>query len=563
MRTIRNANNTADRKLVLVVEDEFINREVLVNIVSMDYEVLAAETGGEALSYMEEYRDRLSMILLDLNLPDISGIDILGTVNERDEAERIPVIVLTSEKDEEVKVLNLGAADFIPKPYPTNPEIILARIRRTIELYENRVIISQTEHDPLTGLYNREFFYLYAEQFDRRNMDVMTDAIVFNVDHFHMINERYGRAYADGVLKRIADRIERLTEDGRGIACRRDADNFLIYCRHRDDHEAMFETVSSDLSGGEGAGNVVRLRMGVYPETDKGIDIETRFDRAKQAADTAKNRINMPVAVYDSELSRTNMFNEQLLVTFEEAIKEEQFKVYFQPKFRILGEKPVLSSAEALVRWDHPEFGFMSPGRFIGAFENNGLISRLDNYVWEMTAKQIHTWSDRLGVTIPVSVNVSRADLFDPAVYDTILDIVERNGIERKDLILEITESAYAEDSGDIIKKVEDLRVAGFMVEMDDFGSGYSSLNMLATLPIDALKLDMQFIRSAFREGGDTGLISIMIEIAKHLGVPVIAEGVETEEQMLALMEMGCDIVQGYYFSKPVPPEEFEKFLLQ
>ena len=222
----------------------------------------------------------------------------------------------------------------------------------------------------------------------------------------------------------------------------------------------------------------VRSARRFLKKCDKSIDIERRFDRAKLAADSVKSNYTMPIGEYDNELNEKNLYREQLIVAFPEALEQEQFKVYYQPKFDIRGEKPVLCSAEALVRWIHPEYGFINPGAFISTFESNGLINRLDNYVWRAAAKQIREWSDRLGPEVPVgvSVNVSRVDLFDPDICDTLLGIVEECGIPQDKLLLEITESAYSEDSKHIIDTVHRLRSAGFRIEMDDFGTGYSSL---------------------------------------------------------------------------------------
>jgi EAL domain-containing protein (putative c-di-GMP-specific phosphodiesterase class I) len=224
----------------------------------------------------------------------------------------------------------------------------------------------------------------------------------------------------------------------------------------------------------------------------------------------------------------------------------------------------VLASAEALVRWNHPEMGMVSPGIFIPVFEANGLVRALDRYVWAAAAEKIRDWRDRLGITLPVSVNVSRIDLFDPRIFDNLREIVEKNGIGYRNLLLEVTESAYTEDSAQIVEKVNQLRAMGFRIEMDDFGSGYSSLNMLSILPIDALKLDMRFIRHAFSaEGRDTRLLEAMIKLAEAFEVPTIAEGVETAEQCEVLRAMGCDYIQGYYFSRPLPADAFEAYMLE
>ena len=199
----------------------------------------------------------------------------------------------------------------------------------------------------------------------------------------------------------------------------------------------------------------------------------------------------------------------------------------------------------------------VSPGQFISLFEENGLIQKLDQFVWNEAAAQIKLWKDKYGIGIPVSVNVSRVDIFNAHLVGILESITRQNGLKNPDLLLEITESAYTDDSDQIIETVNTLRNIGFRIEMDDFGSGYSSLNMLTALPIDALKLDMKFIRYICEKPKSARLVGIMIDIARLLEVPVIAEGVETKEQMELLKKLGCDIIQGYYFSKPLPPEEF------
>ena len=554
------ATNT-EKKYILIVEDELINREMLAMILKEQYELLLAENGEEAMRMIQENQNRLSLILLDLNLPDRHGIDILRELMREGAFSNLPIIVMTADKEAEVESLTIGAMDFISKPYP-RPEIILARVKRTIELAEGRFIIGQTERDHLTGLYNREYFYRYAEQYDVRHKDQEMDAIEININHFHMINERYNRSYGDEVLKRVAEKARSVVHDDGGIVCRREADTFLIYCPHRTDYTDMLEFISDGAAGEGKTENVVRLRMGAYPHVDKTIDIERRFDRAKLAADTVRSTFTKAVAIYDDALHESAIFAEQLLIDFPTAIEEGQFLVYYQPKYDIRGEKPVLNSAEALVRWQHPEFGMISPGVFIPLFEKNGLIQQLDSFVWREAARQMKDWLVRLGISVPVSVNVSRVDMYDPNLVESIRSLVKEYGLDQKELMLEVTESAYTEDSDHIIKTVEGFRSVGFFIEMDDFGSGYSSLNMLSNLPIDALKLDMQFIRSAFKNGKNTRMLEIVIEIADSLSVPVIAEGVETAEQMFTLKEMGCDIVQGYYFSKPVPADKFEAFLL-
>ena len=560
LKTHEKFHSANGKRLVLIVDDEMINRELLGLVLREDYETMFAQSGEEALGLIKEHREMLSLVLLDLLMPGMHGLDLLRILKNDQMLKDIPVIVLTADQEAEVSSLQLGAADFIPKPYP-KPEVILARVVRAIELSEDRDIIQSTERDELTGLYNREYFYRYAEQFDQHHRGMDMDAIVVDVHHFRMIVERYGKAYGDQVLRRIGERVREMVRDNGGIVCRREADTFLVYCPHREDYQAIIDNASIGLAGSEVSANRVRLRMGVYAHADKRIEMERRFDRAKMAADSMRNTLARNIAFYDNELHELEIHDEQLLEDFQAAIDEHQFVVYYQPKFDIRTENPVLSSAEALVYWRHPEFGRVSPGEFVPLFEDNGLIEALDLYVWRTAAAQVRDWRERLGISVPVSVNVSRVDMYDPGLISVFQQILEEFSLEPRELLLEITESAYTEDSAQIIKTVNDLRDLGFAIEMDDFGTGYSSLNMISSLPIDALKLDMKFIHDAFRDRRDMRLIEVIIDIADYLSVPVIAEGVETEEQLHALRVVGCDIVQGYYFSRPVPPEQYERFI--
>ena len=556
-----NAGTNDGNHLILIVEDELVNREILSEILRSEYETLTAADGESALQIIRENSARLSLILLDLLMPGIHGLEVLRILQEDPALRHIPVIVLTADHQAEVESLQAGAVDFLSKPYPQS-EVILARVRRIIRMNEDREMIEFTERDRLTGLLNRDYFYRYAEQFDLHHPEQPMDAMLLDICRFRMVNERYGKAFGDEVLRTLAESLRTLVNSEGGIVCRRDADTFLVYCPHLEDYQHILDSVADSLPL-RSTGSRIHLRMGVYPESDRSIDLERRFDRAQMAADALTGSYRSAFSLFDSAMHDREVLQERLLEDFDAAIDEKQFKVYFQPKFDIRPDRPVLSSAEALVRWVHPELGFISPGQFIPLFEENGLIRRLDEYVWRETAARIRDWKDRLNVSVPVSVNVSRVDMFDAELTGVMLRLVGSCGLTPEDLCLEITESAYTGDTDQIINKVRQLREHGFRIEMDDFGTGYSSLNMISDLPIDALKLDMAFIRKAFAGSRDTRLIELIIDIADYLSVPVIAEGVETEEQMKALRDMGCDLVQGFYFSKPVPPEEFEAFLLE
>lgn len=555
----KNKNYVNGKRRILVADDELINREMLEAILKDEYEVIKAEDGAIAYELIKDNRNTISLILLDLIMPNLNGMELLSRLKKDTELKSIPVIVLTSDQKSEVESLHKGAADFIPKPYP-EPDVIKARVRRLIELSEDRQIISATATDHLTGLFTTEYFYRYAEQWDKYHPDAKMDSLCIDINHFHVINERFGMTEGDHILQILADRLLEVFPPDDCLVCRKTADTFLIYCPHHDDYQDIVNTINSIVTDIAAA---IKIRIGVYPCCDKNLDIQLRFDRAKIAADKIRNNYTVPVNIFDEGLLESELYAEQLVEEFPAAIEEGQFQVYYQPKFNIVGDKPVLSSAEALVRWFHPEMGMISPGAFIPLFEDNGLITRLDEYVWSSAGKQIADWKKRLGVSVPVSVNLSRAEMYDPSLVSKLDKIIEENGLTTDDLYLEITESAYVRDSSEIVNVVSELQEHGFFIEMDDFGSGYSSLNMISELPIDALKLDMYFIKNAFSKSHNTKMISIVVDIADYLGVPVIAEGVETEEQYLAIKELGCSVIQGYYFSKPLPASEFEKFIIE
>ncbi len=555
--------SASGKRRVLIVDDEAINRMILAAMLEDKYELLLAEDGEQAMQQVWAHRETISLVLLDLIMPNMPGQEVLKLMKAAPELHDIPVIVVTADFSQEVVCLDAGASDFIQKPYP-DAGVVRARVRRTIELSEDRQIIQSAERDPLTGLYNLEFFYGYAEQYDQHHKGIPTDAIVIDINHFAMVNERFGRTYADEVLRKVGKRLRTFVHDGGGIVSR-SGDVFQMYCPHREDYKAMLDDITASLVDEQNANRPIRLRMGVYSNADKSLSIERRFDRAKMATDTVRDSYTRNIGVYDDALLKSELYSQRLIDDFPQAITDRQFVVYYQPKYDIQSPEPMLGSAEALIRWKHPELGMISPGVFIPLFEDNGLIQRLDHYVWEEAARQTRAWKDALDWSVPVSVNVSRVDLYDSGIVDTLQGIIGRYELDPADLHLEITESAYAEDSKQIIEMVKRLRSLGFHIEMDDFGTGYSSLNMLATLPIDALKLDMRFVRTAFAQEGesDTHMIKAVIDIAFHLSVPVIAEGVETEEQLNALRDLGCDTVQGYFFSAPVPADDFERMLEQ
>ena len=546
------------KRRVLIVDDEIINREILGAMLSQTYEIAFAANGQEAMDALNDPEADFSLILLDLLMPVMDGFEVIRRCHADETLRRIPIIVMTSEKSAEVQSIRMGAADFITKPYDM-PEVILARCERIIELSEDKSIIRSTERDRVSGLYTRGYFFAYMHRLLPR-LNTPMDALALNIDRFHLINELFGREEGDRVLRQVGDLIAQILTAVKGIACRSDSDTFFIFLERNDDYDAMIAEIQNKLNESAKARNI-RLRAGIYSCDDSGISPENSFSRTKAACDRIRGQFGASTARYNNELYKRTVFHERLIGDLQEAIDRHELIVYYQPKYRIQGDRPRLSSAEALIRWIHPELGFISPGEFIPLFEKNGLIRKVDCYVWREAAAQVKRWRDQYGVTLPVSVNVSRVDIFDPELTNKLSGLLEEFSLSSDDLMLEITESAYSDGADRLIEVVNDLRGKGFKIEMDDFGSGYSSLNMLTTIPIDVLKLDMQFIRNMLLDETSHKLVELVMDIAKYLEVPVVAEGVEEEPQLNALKEMGCDIVQGYYFSPPLPPQRMTELI--
>ncbi|MBO4377896.1 MAG: EAL domain-containing protein [Clostridia bacterium] len=438
--------------------------------------------------------------------------------------------------------------------------LILRNVRSEQRASAGEKLIAATEHDEMTGLYNRNYFYEFANRLYSEHPDKPADAVVINIDQFHSVNELHGRDFGDQVLRALGGEILAFLKTAGGIGSRLNVDDFCFVCTPQEDYQALLDRFHGAVNRISDNASI-RLRMGVMP-WKAGMEPVQLLDRAHTACSRVRGSEKRYV-VYDEKMLEREHLNERLLNDLARALRKHEFKVYYQPKFNITVDPPVLSSAEALVRWDHPELGLIAPNIFIPLFEENGLIQQVDRYVRREVASQLAAWRDKYGRVFPVSVNVSRIDLYDPDFSTDILTLVKEYNVRREDFLLEITESAYTEDPEQIVQNVRNLRDAGFVIEMDDFGSGYSSLNMISTLPIDVIKLDMHFIRDAFQGHSDTRMLEAVLGIADKLYLPTVAEGVETVEQFKALKIMGCDVVQGYYFSKPVPAEQYEELIEQ
>lgn len=542
------------QKQILIVEDNQLNREILREILSVEYRVLEAANGQEAFDILANHKEEISLILLDVVMPVMDGYTFLDILKEDDELSLIPVIVTTQSNSEndEISALEHGATDFVPKPYRSR--VIIHRVASIIKLRETAAIINQLQYDRLTGLYSKEFFYQKVRERLQSDTETEYTIICSNIENFKLYNDNFGVQAGDRLLKEIAGLARNMC--GKDAICGRfGADRFMcLQEREKEQKERIeFQNNYNPLIK-----NVV-MKWGIYEITDLTVSVEQMCDRALLAADSIKGQYNKHYAVYDDELRNKLLKEKAITDSMESALKEGQFIVYLQPKYSLDENK--ITGAEALVRWIHPEWGFMSPGKFIPLFEKNGFIPRLDKYIWEQVCSQIKQWIKKGYEPMPISVNVSRTDIYQVDLVETLMELTQKYGVDPAYLHLEITESAYAESPGQIIDTVNELRKKGFIIEMDDFGSGYSSLNMFNQMEMDYLKLDMKFIQNELEKHAEHSILNYVIGMAHGMGLSVVAEGVETQEQMNRLRELKCDYVQGYYIARPMPAEEFEKFL--
>ena len=439
--------------------------------------------------------------------------------------------------------------------------LLLRSARSEKKIREEEMLISATETDAMTGLYYRNFFIEYAKQMRRENPDKPMDAIVLNIEQFRTVNAVNGRAFGDQVIRALGEEIHAFLAETEGIGSHADADHFAIYCAHMDDHQPLLDRLQHRMDLMSAKANII-LRMGVMP-WQKDMDAHQQIEQALIACSTARGRSNEHLIVVDDTLRERERYEQRLVNDLRRALEQREFVVHYQPQYDIQTDPPKLLSMEALVRWQHPELGLIPPGDFIPLFERNGQIGALDKYVWAEAARQIADWKRRYAVTIPVSVNLSRVDVFDPTLGRALDALLEEHGLSCGDLKLEVTESACTDNPYQVITVIERLRKKGYEIEMDDFGTGCSSLNMLSSLPINVLKMDQAFVRSIEHSRKDIQLVELILGIAKNLRIPVIAEGVETEAQLRLLQDMGCDMVQGFYFSRPLAAADFEARFLR
>ena len=414
----------------------------------------------------------------------------------------------------------------------------------------------KASHDSLTGLLNRDQFYEEVHDMVNKYPDTTFYLICSNIKDFKFINEIFGMEKGNQVLINQA-KLMASNPSERTICARLMNDRFAL-CLPREEFDEKRVADSIEELQREFTGNSFHLHtyMGVYEIRDRDEAVRVMVDKANIAADTIKNDFDCCVAYYDGHLLEISIEQRRLLGEFEPALQKDEFAMYLQPQVNCDG---VAKGAEALVRWVHPSRGILTPYAFINILENAGLIYKLDLYIWEKAAQKLAEWKEKGYGSYHISVNISTKDFYIIDIYETFTGLISKYDIPASKLHLEITETTLMTDFEKNMNIIHKLQDAGFRVEIDDFGSGYSSLNMLKDISADVLKIDMGFLRESENEVKGQDILESIITLASKIGMDVITEGVETKKQLDMLTMMGCHEFQGYYFSKPVPVSEFEE----
>lgn len=544
-------NNT-----ILIVDDEELLKKSLCAVLNEDYAVMEASNGQEALDVLKEHYKEISVIVLDLVMPVMDGVSFLKQFNKHEKYKNIPIIVATSSDEEELEhqCLENGVWDFVMKPY--NPVLLKFRIRNAIE--KSRMIM--TERDSVTGIYTKMKFYQEVRKVLNEVSDETFAFVRFDIDRFKMINNFYGLKEGDKVLQTIANELIRIAGVFEHFVYGHlENDVFACCLPYKEENiDLLVNALQLKLKRANKDYNI-KMSYGVYIINDYDMDVSEMYDRAFLAAKSCKGKFVENVVYYDESMIE-NMRQEQYIINeVNRALEEEQFEVFFQPKINLITDKPF--GAEALVRWRHPEKGMISPADFIPIYERNGIIGRLDQYMWRHVCQLIRKWLDEGKSPDPISVNVSRVNIYNPHLVDIFKNLITEYKIPPHYLNLELTESAFTEDQGLVMRTMSKLHSLGFKIMMDDFGSGYSSLNVLKDMEVDYLKVDMKFLQDEEFNGRGEKVLTSVIRMAKWLHLPSIVEGVETKEQVDFLKCIGCEYAQGFYYARPMPVEEYERYM--
>ena len=430
--------------------------------------------------------------------------------------------------------------------------IVISNNKKQKQLFEYAYI------DPITKKGNIYYFRKKGQEIlDKEKSKENQYLLVLDINKFKMINKAYGYKTGDTILNGIGEELEQILGK-QSLICRYSNDYFAVLFEYTEDIRKIVNTLVKNIENLKIDSNVYNLsvNMGIYKLTDADTNISVAMDKAIIAHSASKGDVFDKFHIYDEKMEKELEKESKIEQEMYQALMNNEFKVYYQPKVYVQDEK--LYGAEALVRWEH-NGKMVPPSEFIPLFEKNKFILKLDVYVFEQVCSDMKKWKEKYGKEPVISVNVSREHFLDEHFLEKYMLIATKNGINTNKIDLEITESATVEAGIDIIEIMNKMKKLGFLISIDDFGTGYSSLSTLQDMPADILKIDKSFVDKIGKN--EKNMIDYILTMAKELKLTTIAEGVETKEQRDYLLEKECDIIQGYYYAKPMPEEEFEEYM--
>jgi len=547
-----------NKRTVLIIEDNELNYEILRVILEEDYNLLNAYDGRQGLQMLRDHVAEIDVVLLDIQMPVMNGYEVLEEVSHDNKLHHIPIIVTTGSEsmDEEERCLKMHATDFIRKPY--NPHVVRLRIESLIRLREFAATLGDVELDKQTGVYTRGAFLHYAQEMINNNPEEDYTLLMTDVRGFKRLYDQYGEQTFDILRKEIT--IFRMNYPEHIIIGTYNTDELLLLhptmMRYMSDeekerwYEELMVRMSKVLN--------ITLKAGVCEHIDTNEDLATHVKYVHAALAEVKKSYNRHSKFVGKELLDKLQRNARIEELMEVALAKGQMEVFYQPKHDAKTE--ALVGAEALLRWNSPELGMVSPMVFIPIFEKNGFVSEADAFVWRETCKNQRKWMKKKLKVVPISVNASRQDFALEDLNKRIIAPMTDNKVPGELMHIEITESLFANLSEVGLENLQSFRDRGIQVELDDFGTGYSSLNSLSELPIDIVKFDISFVRK-LNDPRKQKVMKGSVALIKDLDLRSVAEGVEDAETRQLVADMGIDLIQGYYYAKPMPVAEFEKYL--
>ncbi|NJN86960.1 MAG: EAL domain-containing protein [Leptolyngbyaceae cyanobacterium SL_7_1] len=563
---------------ILVIEDDPTVQTLLQKLLKAEgFDVLSASNGREGIQLAQE--QKLDLIISDIMMPGYTGYEVLAHLHQDPDTARIPFIFLSARSDRQDyrQGMELGADDYLTKPFTRNELLgaIAARLTKQKAITQpyldemKRAVDSLNQMaycDPLTGLSNRIFLHqhLHKTLLHAKRSQQIIAVLCINLDQFKVINDDLGYSVGDLVLQQVAERLKQTVGTPNPIA-RLNGDEFSIILSHVRTKEEVTETVQVLLQRLTEPYQIneqyihIQASAGIAFYPTHGQMPDQLLHQADMAMRYAKRRLNNKYQIYSPEMDLIATERRVLENNLKIALDRGQFQLYYQPQINLITGR--IFGVEALLRWDHPELGMVYPSKFIPIVEEMGLIVPIGEWVLQTACRQAQAWRESCRIPIRMSVNLSTRQFRQQHLIQFVQNVLMETKLEPELLVLEVTESSVMEDVQTTAAILHQLKQTGVQVSVDDFGTGYSSLNYLKHLPLDTLKIDQSFVRDLTADANDAAIIKAIIGMAHSLQLKVIAEGVETQEQLSFLRQNGCYGMQGYLFSPPISAEEFEQLL--